>query len=83
MVPASASISTRAPTGTLSWLFTCPMFAPANAGTMVTMRNPWGASPRANGGQDTTHDGLLDVPVATEWSNTVDLRIISGGASAQ
>lgn len=54
---------------------------PAEAGTMVTMRNPWGASPRASGGYDTTRDGLIDVPAMTSWAQTVDLRIISPGAA--
>ncbi len=56
--------------------------APADSTTMVTMRNPWGASPRATGGgYDTTRDGLIDVPATTSWSQTVDLRIISAGAA--
>lgn len=54
---------------------------PADAATMVTMRNPWGASPRAHGGYDTTRDGLIDVPATIDWSRTVDLRIISPGAA--
>lgn len=56
--------------------------SPAASTTMVTMRNPWGASPRATGGgYDTSRDGFVDVPANTEWSNTVDLRIISAGAA--
>ena len=43
---------------------------------MVSMRNPWGASPRVGGGHDATQDGFVDVPATTEWANTVDLRII-------
>lgn len=54
---------------------------PANAATMVTMRNPWGASPKAHGGYDTSRDGLIDIPATVEWSRTVDLRIISPGAA--
>ena len=54
--------------------------APADD-AMVTMRNPWGASPRAHGGYDTTRDGLLDVPATTAWAQTVDLRIIAPGAA--
>lgn len=54
---------------------------PSDASTMVTMRNPWGTSPRANGGYDNSRDGLIDVPATASWARTVDLRIISPGAA--
>jgi hypothetical protein len=56
---------------------------PANASTMVTMRNPWGTSPLAEGGYDATHDGLIDVPATAQWARIVDLRIISAGAATR
>lgn len=55
---------------------------PATPSAMVTMRNPWGASPRTSGGYDRTRDGLIDVPATADWAATVDLRIIAPGAAS-
>lgn len=49
---------------------------------MISMRNPWGASPFVSGGYDNGHDGVIDVPSASQWSNTIDLRIIDPGAAS-
>lgn len=57
------------------------MTNPSGAATMVTMRNPWGKNPRANGGYDDSRDGLIDVPATAAWARTVDLRIIDPGAA--
>jgi len=55
------------------------VFVPADSQTMVSMRNPWGVSPLASGGFDTTTDGVLNVPKASEWAKEIDLRIIDPG----
>jgi hypothetical protein len=54
---------------------------------MADMRNPWGVNPWAstssNSGYDTSTDGLLEIPLSstpTEWTQIIDLRIISPGA---
>jgi hypothetical protein len=58
------------------------VFIPANDDTMVSMRNPWGVSPYANGGGfDTTTDGVLDIPKSKVWADDIDLRIIDPGAA--
>ena len=46
---------------------------------LFAMRNPWGTSPVANGGYDSSDDGILDIPRTGEVLETIDLRIIDPG----
>ncbi len=54
---------------------------PGAPGAMVSVRNPWGASPRVSGGYDGSRDGVLDIPALSTWSLAMDLRIIDAGAA--
>ena len=56
-------------------------FYPANAATMISMRNPWGVNPTTSGGYDSSTDGVLDIPSTDAWAKTIDLRIIDPGAA--
>lgn len=58
------------------------VFMPSNANTMVSMRNPWGVNETVAGGAyDTSTGGLLDIPISTDWSNHIDLRLIAPGVT--
>ena len=46
---------------------------------MISMRNPWGASPTTSGTYDTSADGVLHLPPTATWAKTIDLRIIDPG----
>jgi len=52
---------------------------PADAATMLCMRNPWGVNPKTAGGYDSSADGLLNIPSSSTWSQTIDLRVIDSG----
>jgi hypothetical protein len=54
------------------------VFVPKDANTMISMRNPWGLDPTANGYNSST-DGVLDIPADPSWAATIDLRIIDPG----
>ena len=54
------------------------VFVPKDANTMISMRNPWGLDPTANGYNSST-DGVLDIPTDPTWAATIDLRIIDPG----
>ncbi|HEX4407081.1 MAG TPA: C2 family cysteine protease [Polyangia bacterium] len=45
---------------------------------MIAMRNPWGVEPTAKG-YDGSTDGVMDIPPATDWAATIDLRVIDPG----
>ena len=58
------------------------VFVPADGNTMVSMRNPWGVNETVSGiGYDTSNDGVLDIPISTDWSNHIDLRLIAPGSA--
>jgi hypothetical protein len=50
-------------------------------GAMISMRNPWGRTPRVNGSDDTSSDGVLEVPATSTFASEIDLRIIEPGAA--
>ncbi len=52
---------------------------PKDGNTMISMRNPWGFSPKADGGGDDSHDGILDIGYLDEWFKTIDIRIMEPG----
>ena len=52
---------------------------PKDSQTMVSMRNPWGFSPKADGGGDSSHDGILDIGYLDDWFKTIDLRVMEPG----
>lgn len=59
---------------------------PTNRQTLISMRNPWGASATTTQyAYDPSEDGLLNVPKsssATRWNKIIDLRVIDPGAAA-
>ncbi len=58
------------------------VFVPATSDTLLSMRNPWGASPLVSGGHDRSQDGVVNVPSTDSWASAVDMRVIEPGAAA-
>lgn len=52
---------------------------PQDNNTMISMRNPWGFSPKSDGGADNSKDGILDIPFDSNWFKTIDLRVMEPG----
>lgn len=57
------------------------VLVPGAEGSMLAMRNPWGANPLRAGGKDRSRDGVLDMPETSAWADQVNLRIIASGAA--
>lgn len=55
------------------------VMVPANNNVMISMRNPWGVSPKASGGNDGSHDGILDISYDDSWFKTIDIRVMEPG----
>lgn len=55
------------------------VLVPQDNGTMMSMRNPWGFSPKAAGGGDNSKDGILDIPFQMDWFKTIDIRVMEPG----
>ncbi|RYZ55600.1 MAG: hypothetical protein EOP07_13935, partial [Proteobacteria bacterium] len=55
------------------------VMVPPNDSTMIAMRNPWGFSPKSDGGGDSSHDGILDIAFNDAWFKTIDLRVMEPG----
>lgn len=55
------------------------VMVPPNDQVMISMRNPWGVTPKASGGYDNSHDGILDIGYIDQWFKTIDLRVMEPG----
>jgi hypothetical protein len=54
---------------------------PPDAASMMSVRNPWGRNPTPSGVDDTSADGVMNLPATTSTANLVWLIIAARGAS--
>lgn len=58
-------------------------FWPADDGSIVSVRNPWGVSETVNGGSyNGAANGVINIPKTETFARAMDLRIMEPGAAA-